>query len=473
MHLYKKEDKSRVSSHRSAALVACGIAVAAAGAGVWAHAVHAQIAVRNQGFVPYSEAPIRYQSDEVDDPVARLQKRINTGQVRLTWEDKGGYLQSILRELRIPVSSQTLVFSKTSFQYKKISPATPRALYFNDDVYVGFVNNGRVLELVSFDAQKGAIFYLLDARKQEHPVFQRAELDCTQCHIGSGTHGVPGVLLRSVYATPSGTQAPYTATAVTGQETPLKERWGGWYVTGTHGNQRHMGNVTVTDEDHPDTLDLVAGSNITNLAGRFDSSAYLSAQSDIVAHLVLGHQTQMHNLITLANYQARIAIYRAEQKVVADAQNPPPDYRKTAEDLLRYLLFTNEALLTDQVRGTTSYARDFAALGPRDHRGRSLRDFDLHTRIFRYPCSYLIYSEDWDGLPAPAKDYLYHRLHQVLTGEDQSADFAQLSTADRKAILDILLDTKPGLPAEWHQSREQLLHAQLGLGRMRSAPSIN
>jgi len=437
--------------------------------------LRSQIAVHNQGYLPFSDAPIRYQSNDVDDPVARLQRRIDAGQAHLEWTEKGGYLRSLLRELRVPVSSQTLVFSKTSFQYKKISPSTPRALYFNDDVYVGFVNNGRVLELVSFDPLKGAIFYLLDVNKQEHPIFQRAELDCTQCHIAGGTRGVPGVLLRSVYTTPSGTQAPYTATEVTGQDTPLRERWGGWYVTGTHGRQRHMGNVLATDQDHPEAINVNEGANVTSLAGRFDASPYLTNQSDIVAHLVLGHQTQMHNLITLTNYQTRTAQYRAEQNTAGGNAGPSdtPDFHKAAEDTLRYLLFTNEAPLTDPVKGTSTFAHDFATLGPFDHQGRSLRQFDLKARIFRYPCSYLIYSEDWDALPELAKDYLYHRLLQVLTGEDTSTDFARLTSTERRAILEILLDTKPGLPAEWHQSRSQQLRAQLELGRKKSEHATN
>jgi hypothetical protein len=463
----------RLTWLRTAPLFAGAAIIAATGGTLRTNIVHGQIAVRNQGFVPYSEAPIRYQSDEVDDPIARLQHRLDFGQAHLEWNARGGYLQSLLRELRIPVSSQTLVFSKTSFQYKKISPSTPRALYFNDDVYVGFVQNGRVLELVSFDAQKGAIFYLLDAQKKDRPVFERAELDCTQCHINAATRGVPGVLLRSIYATPSGTQAPYTAAPVTGQETPLRERWGGWYVTGRHGSQLHMGNVTVADTEHPESIDRAAGANLTSLAGRFDPSVYLSDQSDIVAHLVLGHQTQMHNLITLVNYQARIALYRAEHKIASTTDDSDSDFHKTAEELLRYLLFANEALLSEPVQGTSSFVRDFSSLGPRDRRGRSLRDFDLHTRIFRYPCSYLIYSEDWDALPTPARQYIYHRLYQVLTLQDRSADFARLNAQDRKALLEILLDTKPGLPAEWRQTRSQQLHAQLELGHRSSALATN
>jgi hypothetical protein len=129
---------------------------------------HAQIAVRNQGYVPFSEEPINYRS-EVHDPVANLQKRLESGETSLKYEPQHGYLKSVLEQLAIPVSSQTLVFSKTSFQYKKISPQAPRALYFNDDVYVGQVHDGKVLEFVSFDAKQGAIFYILDEQKPNIP----------------------------------------------------------------------------------------------------------------------------------------------------------------------------------------------------------------------------------------------------------------------------------------------------------------
>ena len=160
----------------------------------------------------------------------------------------------MLEHLRVPVSSQTLVFSKTSFQYKKISPATPRALYFNDDVYVGKVHEGKAIEMISFDARQGAIFYLLDEPRVDRPTFQRAELDCTVCHVAAGTRNMPGVLIRSIFPTPTGTQAAQTPSYLTGNQSPLVERFGGWYVTGTTGGQTHMGNVTVQDREHPEVL---------------------------------------------------------------------------------------------------------------------------------------------------------------------------------------------------------------------------
>jgi len=412
----------------------------------------AQIAVKNQGYVPFSDAPINYRTQPVSDPVAKLQERVDRGDVKLDYEPKHGYLRSVLEQLQIPIDSQTLVFSKTSFQYKKISPRMPRALYFNDDVYVGQVHDGKVLEFVSFDPMQGAVFYILDEHQSDRPVFQRAELDCTQCHIAAGTRGIPGVLLRSVYTMPTGTQALETQAFITSQQSALKDRWGGWYVTGTHGSQTHMGNVVVEDKENPEHLDRAAGANVNDLSKWIQPAAYLTGSSDIVAHLVLGHQTQMHNLITLTNYQTRLALYAAGSNALSDEQRK--QYEKPAEELLRYLLFVNEAALDSAVQGDSSFAQEFAARGPRDPQGRSLRDFDLHTRIFKYACSYLIYSEAFDHIPEPAKGYVYHRLLEVLTGREQSPDFAKLSGEDRRAILEILLATKPGLPDEWKKYKK-------------------
>ncbi len=231
---------------------------------------HAQIAVRNQGYVPFSDAPINYRSDNLCDPVAKLQQELNQGKATLEYEPEFGYLKSVLKQLKVPVESQTLVFSKTSFQYKKISPEHPRALYYNDDVYVGKVHEGKAIELVSFDPTQGAIFYLLDERKVDHPAFQRAELDCTQCHIAAGTRGVPGVLLRSIYPTSTGTQAPSSKAFITDQESPLKERWGGWYVTGATGTQASMSNAVVADPSPSATVQTAEVTRLNALSQSID-----------------------------------------------------------------------------------------------------------------------------------------------------------------------------------------------------------
>lgn len=459
-----------VSTRKRVAVLAIGIV-----AYVWGFSVQAQIAVRNQGYMPYSDAPINYRSEDLSDPVAKLEQRLEKGETQLSWDADQGYLKSVLKLLKVPVASQTLVFSKTSFQYPKITPEHPRALYYNDDVYVGKVHDGKAIELVSFDPRQGAIFYLLGEHRVEKPVFQRAELDCTQCHIAAGTRGIPGVLLRSVYATPDGTLVPGAPSYITDQDSPLAERWGGWYVSGKAGAPSlTMANASVTQLPALGT-DVATNSDARKLVPLnpqpFQASDYLYPGSDAVALLVLAHQTQMHNLITLTNYKTRIALYNLDRQSpngAASANHQPvstasagaslPEstrrqFERPAEQLLRYLLYVNETppagLDAHQALAASAFAKEFAARGPRDSQGRSLRDFDLNQRIFKYPCSYLIYSDDFDALPPPARDYVYHRLLQILSGQDQSEDFSRLTAQDRRAVLEILLETKPGLPAEW------------------------
>ena len=421
-------------------------------------ALESRVVVKNQGFLPFADPPISYRSSNLHDPVAELDRRLERGEVALGYEAGHGYLRSVLEALHVPISSQTLVFSKTSFQSPQIMPATPRALYFNDDVYVGQVHNGKFLEFVSFDPMQGAIFYVMDEEKDDHPRFERAEIDCVQCHVAGSTRGIPGVLLRSVYTRPDGYPDAAMPSFVTGQESPIEQRWGGWYVTAKSGSKGGMENVTISDPQYPDQLDRAAGANLASLAGRFESSAYLTDTSDIVALMVLAHQTQMHNLITATNYQTRLALFAEQKRNLAlglppetISDNARKQWEAPAEQLIRYLLFTNEIPLKDPVTGTSGFEQDFAARGPRDSRGRSLRDFDLHGRIFKYPCSYLIYSSDFDAIPEPAKDYIYRRLFEILSGREQGPEFASLSSQDRQAILEILVATKPGLPDQWKE----------------------
>jgi hypothetical protein len=406
-----------------------------------------RIVEKNQGFLPFADAPINYRSSKLDDPVARLEKRLEQGDLKLHYDPRHGYLKSVLDELHISVSSQTLVFSKTSFQFPNISPATPRALFYNDDVYVGQLHNGKFLEFVSFDPMQGAIFYVMDEHRDKHPRFERSEVDCIQCHVAPATKGIPGVLLKSVFTKPDGTADGAARSFVTGQESPLSQRWGGWYVTAKNGSQGGMANVLISDPQHPEQLDRAAGADLTSLADRFDTAAYLTGSSDIVALMVLAHQTQMHNWITLTNYTTRISL--ADPK--KNAEEAQKKIEAAAEQLVRYLLFVNEAPLVAPIVGTSNFAQQFTARGPRDSQGRSLRDFDLQKRIFKYPCSYLIYSEAFDAIPAPAKDFIYHRLFDILSGHEQGPEFASLSSQDRRAILEILVATKPGLPDEWKQ----------------------
>jgi hypothetical protein len=365
--------------------------------GVWCVALLALVGTARAD-LPFESEPINYLTGPVDDPVSRLQAKLDRGEATLNY-DKHGYLADVLRELGISQSSQMLVFSKTSFQRSKISRRTPRAVYFNDDTYVGFCQQGEVIEVSTTDPQQGAIFYTLRQESVDKPTFQRQTHDCLQCHASSKTQDVPGHLVRSVYPDAMGMPVFNAGTFSTSHESPLKERWGGWFVTGTHGRQTHMGNVIVTNRQRPELLETSAGAKVTDLTGLVDTSPYLTPHSDIVALMVLEHQVKMHDLIIAANYQARMALHY--ETSINKALGRPADYlsestqsrfKSPAEKLLRYLLFTEEAPLEERIAGTSGFTTDFAARGPRDRQGRSLRDFDLERRLFKYPCSYEIYS---------------------------------------------------------------------------------
>jgi hypothetical protein len=404
----------------------------------------------------FDRAPINYSTAKPDNVVSRLQARLDAGQARLPYDEDMGYLRSVLRELHVPVSSQMLVFSKTSLQRNRISPQTPRALYFNDDVYVGYCKDGEVMELSVADPQLGTVFCTLEQAPASKPRIARQTDTCLLCHGSSSTGGVPGHLVRSVFPDSRGLPILASGTYRIDHTSPLERRWGGWYVTGKTGAQTHLGNLIVRSRRVELPVDNSAGVNLTDLGDRFDRKRYLSGHSDVVALMVLEHQAEMHNRITRASFTARQALH--QEAVLNREMKSPPGYRwdsttvrirSAGDDLVKYLLFSEEAALTDAVRGTSSFAADFAKHGPRDHLGRSLRDFDLKRRLFKYPCSYLIYSPSFDALPAEMRTYVWQRLHEVLSGRDQGKDFAHLSKQDRQAIREILLETKPGLPAYW------------------------
>ncbi len=402
------------------------------------------------------QPPINYLKTSVNDPISQLQKKLDAGEVKLHFDRKHGYLESVLKQLDVPQSSQVLVYSKTSFQVRNISPRTPRAVYFNDDVYIGWVQGGKVVEVSSVDPRLGANFYSLDQHKTEAPAFKRRTYECLQCHSSSLTRGVPGHLVRSVYTGPDGLPIFSAGTYLSDHSSPLKERWGGWYVSGEHGAQRHLGNLLVRQSDDPENLDTEKGANAHDLSQWFETDPYLKPYSDIVALMVMEHQVNMQNRITRANFSTLLALRDGD--VMNEMMERPASHRSdattrrlhsAAEPVVKHLLFAEEISLSSPVSGLSGFTKEFAARGPFDKQGRSLRQFDLTTRLFKYPCSYLIYSKAFNKLPPPLLEDVYLRLWQVLTGEDTTAAFAHLTKTDRRAILEILRDTKKNLPEYW------------------------
>lgn len=405
----------------------------------------------------FEKEPISYSSPSTQNAVEKLCLQIEKGKISLKYDERFGYLKSVLNALNVSPSSQMLVFSKTSMQQRRISPSSPRAIYFNDDTYIGWVPKGKIIELSSVDPQKGAVFYTLRQEQAQRPELLRSRGNCLTCHASSRTHNIPGHLVRSVY--PSETGMPHFGAGafLTNHTSPLKERWGGWFVTGTHGKQRHMGNEIAIRKNRRESLDMDKGANVTDLSSRTPIKKYLTGHSDIVALMVLEHQTEMHNLITVANYDTRSAFHY--DTIMNRALKRPANHvstttmsrmKSSAEKLVKYMLFAEETPLTATIQGTSNFAKEFEGRGPKDDQGRSLRQFDLKKRMFKYPCSYLVYSEAFRGLPQQLKEQVYRKLWEVLTKKEESKeDYARLSSTDRKAIYEILLQTKEGLPEYW------------------------
>lgn len=400
--------------------------------------------------------PIRYSETAPRDAITRLQERIDQGKAKLEYETKNGYLRSVLRALDIPESSQVLVFSRTSLQRDRISPRTPRAIYFNDDVLVGYCNGGPVMEVSAADERIGTTFYTIEQAPADRPVITRQTDSCLICHSSSANQGLPGHLVRSLYVDRRGNPRLASGSYRTDHTSPLSERWGGWYVTGKSGRQMHLGNLISTGSRRPEASDNAEGVNVLSLKDRFNTSRYLTPHSDIVALMVLEHQAGMLNRLARAGLETRMALYyqREMNKALDRPADEPSEgaqsrIRSACDAVVEYMLFGGEARLTDRVTGTSRFAAEFTERGPRDSKGRSLRDFDLETRLFRYPCSYLIYSRTFDSLPREAKDYIYRRLWEILNGRGTGKDHPVLSADDRTAIIEILRETKHDLPEEW------------------------
>ncbi len=379
---------------------------------------------------PFDEDTIAYSKTKSAGPVAKLQARLDRGEARLVRDDRYDFLLSVLTHLQVRPSSQMLVFSKTSFQRERIDPQHPRGIFFGDNVYVGFVPGSPLLEIAEVDPKLGAVFYTLD-QSQPKPRFTRTD-QCLECHASARSMGVPGHLVRSFATDDRGVVDLSTGVSQVNHRTPVEERWGGWYVSGTHGKMTHRGNQFGRETN--------SAGNLTSLGKFFDPAPYPAPTSDIVALMVLEHQTHLHNFITRLNYESTLAL----------KQYGHVRYLKSiTEAFVKYLLFAEEAPLASPVRGVSDFTRDFPAAGPRDSRGRSLRDFDLQTRMFKYPCSYLIYSDAFAALPAPIREKVYERMLEILTGHETGADDQKLARESRRAILEILAETKSDLPKAW------------------------
>jgi len=441
------------SQHRNCSIVGLRISVCLLSVFVFSPSKRAQAQDS------FDLAPIFYSASESQDPVAQLQRRLQAGQTVLDKDPEHGLLPSLLKELRIPLESQVLVFSKTSLQIHKISPTNPRAIYFNDSVYVGYVPGSTILELAANDPKLGAVFYTFDTAIQSDTTqtngsssngpsaneassneassgLVRDRGQCLSCHATTRTENVPGYIVRSIYSDRAGRPRTGSSSFTTDYRSPFQSRWGGWYVTGTHGSMRHLGNLFAVDRTDPQKVDFESGANQLQLPSRVAPGLHPEPHSDLVALMVLEHQIRVHNLITKASFETRQAI--AMDESMNKALGRDPQYRSesterriqsVANQLADAMLMHGEPPLDGAVIGTSNFATVFASTGPRDKQGRSLRDLDLKTRLFRYPLSYLIYTQEFQQLPSDVMKLIQAKLA------------AELDRPERQAEREILAET--------------------------------
>lgn len=414
---------------------------AAAAAILWVAVVVARPGAGGQlpeTFFDDASAPAAaYATTQPHDVVAQLNAKLAAGSTTLTYEAGSGYLRSVLSALDVPIESQLAVFSKTSVQAAIINPTNPRTLFFNDRVVVGWPRGG-FIEAAALDPQLGVVFYDLQQRAAASPRFERGN-GCVSCHLSTeATLGIPGFLLRSEAVRSDGLPLRQLGNDVVDHRLPLSKRWGGWFVTGRHVAVASRGNLLLRDETEEERFTTPSAIAADTLQGKFDLAGYLSPYSDIAALMVFDHQVHMMNLLVRMSWEAR----------AADGQrDPKPLIEAVAREVVDYMLFVDEAPLPMRVEGSSGFAERFSRRGPMDSHRRSLYQLDLTTRLLRYRCSYMIYSEAFDGLPAAARDAVYRRLYAVLSGAEQAPRYSRLSSSDRRAIIDILRETKRDLPA--------------------------
>lgn len=387
---------------------------------------------------------IRYTDGPLTDEVSTLNRAVLAGEVTLAFEPLTGYLLSVLEALDVPIESQVTVFSGTSFQAHRIDADNPRALFFNDTVAVGWVRGGDVLEIASLDPTQGVLFYSIDQKPAEPPEIRRNE-QCLACHLSWDTLGVPGLTTLNTLPMPDDPNA-YAVGWTTDHRSPLEERWGSWYVTGAPPSVRHLGNTTEPTEYVPGASPDPAPV-LDTLDGVFDLTGYPTPYSDIVALLVLEHRNHMTNLLVRMGWETRVAEHEPGRAGQAPADQAASQIDDVAEELVDYLLFVDEAPLPPGIVSTSGFADAFSAQGPFDTQGRSLHQLDLDGRLLRYPCSPLIYTDAFDALPALAKDAVHRRMWEVLSGAATEGRYATLTLDDRRAVVEILRDTRPDLPA--------------------------
>lgn len=380
-------------------------------------------------------APHHYSKRTPTDSFTALKADLESGRIPLDSSSEKAFVTTLLKSLEIPITSQLLVFSTTSLQLSLISPSNPRALYFNENIYVGYVPRGRI-EVISIDPELGAIFYIFNIPRDTSPTRVERSERCMNCHAGEETQYVPALLIKSVVPGPTGGSLIGFRQNESGHAIPLYERFGGWYLTDKSLGTNHWANRIGR---------FASGEIVTSFVEpglSFSSERYPVPTSDLLPHLLHEHQVGFVNRAIFANYQLRSMLHLSGGKLTT-AQSAFLD--EQAVSLTRYLLFANEAPLPPAVDLNSAFKTDFLLNRRKAADGTSLKDLDLQTRLFKHRCSYMIYSAAFEGLVLPLKQRIYSELKKALNQEQPPPEYAYLSHPEKEIITSILRQTLPDL----------------------------
>ena len=407
---------------------------------------------------PFERAPISYSRTIPQDAITVLKSRLASGEIRLEGDERQ-VVRSLLKALAIPEASQMLVFSKTSFQKDRINAAHPRAIYFSDEVYVGWCPGGLV-EIAAIDPVLGPVFYSFDPHAVQEGIRFQRDAECLRCHGGTFVREIPGLLARSVFTDTAGQPVLSLGSELVDATTPIEKRWGGWYVTALRAGPRHRGNVILSTEHEPVPQELAVRANLKSLDKLVDTEPYLTSSSDITALLVFEHQVSVQNVLTKANHEClrMMAYQKGLQKELKETVTEEPTYESVrhvfsnaAQEVMDALLSKNEAALPEKgIEGAGGFATAFQAGAKEAVGSHSLKQLDLHQRLFKYRCSYLIQSTSFDRLQPILRRRVLQRLGHVLSDPAPEPRYAYLEPAEREGIRQVVTASLGNLPVSWH-----------------------
>ena len=390
--------------------------------------------------IDFKGPPHSYLEWKPKDRFAELQEKAQKGEVKLDTTNDKAFLTSLLEALNIPVSSQIMVFSASSLQSEIINPRNPRALYFNEDTYLGWVPGGLV-EIIAADPEMGPMFYVFDRLRPGGPVPNvTRSTKCMNCHAGNATRRLPGLIAESLLVSRAGSSLETFRRDVQGHQIPLEDRFGGWHLTGQHNLSHNHANVMGIPNAGKNQIVPVEPGQYSDL------SLHLLPTSDILPNLMNEHQMGFENRLVYAIYTVRQLKSEGKGMLGAAAK---AEIEERAQELARYIVFADEAKFPAKgMVGDPAYVRDFLRDRKVSKAGLSLKDLDLKTHMFKNRCSYMLYTDTWKAAPKELKERVYYHMALYLR-EAPDAQHAHLAPGERVAIRGILKDTMTDLPVWW------------------------